>query len=99
SPSPTTAEVVRLRDRTCVFPHCTRPARACDLDHVIAHAAGGATCECNLAPLCRHHHRLKTHAGWTYRSVGPGVYVWRDPHGQTFLTTRTGTLNDILDTG
>ena len=27
-------EQVILRDRTCVFPHCTRPARGCDLDHI-----------------------------------------------------------------
>ena len=28
-------EQVVLRDRTCVFPWCTRPARGCDIDHVI----------------------------------------------------------------
>ena len=27
-------EQVILRDRTCVFPWCTRPARGCDIDHV-----------------------------------------------------------------
>ena len=27
-------EQVILRDRTCVFPWCTRPARVCDIDHV-----------------------------------------------------------------
>ncbi len=27
-------EQVVLRDRTCVFPWCTRPARGCDIDHV-----------------------------------------------------------------
>ena len=25
---------VILRDRTCVFPHCTRPARRCQVDHI-----------------------------------------------------------------
>ncbi|WP_193612391.1 HNH endonuclease signature motif containing protein [Nocardioides lijunqiniae] len=101
APSPTTAEKVRLRDRTCVFPHCTRRARGCDLDHVVAHAAGGPTCECNLAPLCRHHHRLKTHAGWTYLPLAPGIHLWREPHGQVFVTSRTGTLDltDTFDTG
>ncbi len=49
-----------LRDHHCVFPHCTRPAESCDLDHIEPHAEGGATCACNLAPLCRGHHRLKT---------------------------------------
>jgi hypothetical protein len=27
-------EHVILRDRTCVFPWCTRPARGCDIDHI-----------------------------------------------------------------
>ena len=30
-------EQVILRDTTCVFPWCTRPARGCDIDHVIAY--------------------------------------------------------------
>ena len=30
-------EQVILRDRTCVFPWCTRPARRCQVDHVIAY--------------------------------------------------------------
>ena len=51
---------VTERDHHCVFPHCTKPAERCDLDHIEPHADGGATCPCNLAPLCRGHHRLKT---------------------------------------
>ena len=27
-------EQIVLRDRTCVFPWCTRPARRCDVDHI-----------------------------------------------------------------
>jgi hypothetical protein len=50
-----------LVDDTCVFPWCTRPARRTDCDHVIPHAEGGPTCSCNIARLCRRHHRLKTH--------------------------------------
>ncbi|WP_157544619.1 hypothetical protein [Nocardioides halotolerans] len=46
----------------------------------------------NLAPLCRHHHRLKTLAGWRYWPLGPpGTYLWRDPHGLLFVRTRDGT--------
>ena len=93
----------RLRTRisllhpTCVFPWCSRPARRCDADHVIAHAAGGSTCDCNLAPLCRRHHRLKTKAGWRYRSVETGVWLWSEPHGQRFLRDHRGTT-DITPT-
>ena len=38
---------------------------------------GGATCTCQLAPLCRRHHRLKTHGGWTYTTLEPGTYLGR----------------------
>jgi hypothetical protein len=80
----------------CVFPWCERPAASCDHDHVVAYdhddpASGGATCECNLAPLCRHHHRLKTFAGWSYTPVEPGVWLWADPHGQRFVRDHLGT--------
>jgi hypothetical protein len=86
---------VHLRDRTCVHPHCTRPARLCDCDHVVPfdpdNPERGPTCPCNLAPLCRHHHRLKTLAGWRYTVLEPGYYLWADPYGQQFLRTPDGT--------
>ena len=83
---------------TCVFPWCTKPARACDHDHIVAFnhddpANGGASCDCNIAPLCRHHHQLKTHAGWRYTPVETGTWLWADPHGQQFLRDRDGTLD------
>jgi hypothetical protein len=93
--TPTLADrrTVQRRTRTCVHPHCNRPARECDCDHTVPYADGGPTCPCNLAPLCRHHHRLKTHAGWHYWPLGPpGLYLWRDPHGLLYLRTRDGTL-------
>ncbi|HRD59804.1 MAG TPA: HNH endonuclease signature motif containing protein [Nocardioides sp.] len=82
---------VQLRDRTCAHPYCTRPARRCDCDHVVPFARGGPTCPCNLAPLCRRHHRLKTFAGWSYLVLQPGLYLWTDPHGQQSLRGRDGT--------
>jgi hypothetical protein len=52
---------------------------------------GGATCSCNLQPLCRGHHRLKTagalkvsvvdHA--TEPGVAPGTLEWTLPSGVT----------------
>ena len=74
------AEQVALRDRMCVFPWCTRPARRChpdsmdhpcDDDHVHPRSRGGPTCTCNLAPLCRRHHRLKTHSPWRLSRARP----------------------------
>ena len=94
------SEPVALRDVTCVFPRCTRPARAlrpdrhpCDRDHVISHNKGGPTCACSIAPLCRRHHRLKTHGGWSYYVLEPGTYLWTSPHGYQFLRDHTGTLD------
>ncbi len=51
---------VQARDGTCVFSTCSRPADLCDLDHEIAHPRG-PTSGANLRPLCRRHHRLKSH--------------------------------------
>jgi hypothetical protein len=92
-PSPRLIEQVKLRDRTCVFPHCHRPARVCDLDHIVAHAEGGSTSSDNLACLCRLHHRLKTHGGWTYRMTRPGVFLWRSPKGYRWRRDRAGTTD------
>jgi hypothetical protein len=92
-PSPTLVEAVELRDRTCVFPWCNRPARGCDKDHIVPWDQGGSTSSENLAALCRRHHRLKTHGGWTYTMLTPGEYLWRSPHGHTWVRDRTGTTD------
>ncbi|MDP3892160.1 HNH endonuclease signature motif containing protein [Nocardioides sp.] len=80
-----------LVDHHCVFPWCTRPARSCDIDHAVPDGEGGATCSCNTAPLCRGHHRLKTHGGWSYDVLGRGTYLWHSPHGRLFRRDHTGT--------
>ncbi|MPV48972.1 hypothetical protein GCG21_02885 [Pseudactinotalea sp. HY160] len=65
---------------------------------------GGATCPCNIAPLCRAHHRLKTHArtgtatrgrhaAWTYIKLDAGTYLWIGPHGIRLLRTPWGTYD------
>ncbi|MDT0188152.1 DUF222 domain-containing protein [Microbacterium sp. ARD31] len=93
-------EQVVLRDRTCVFPWCTRPARRSDIDHIVAYdhdadAEGrpqpGPTTTSNLACLCRSHHRLKTHTAWHYRMVEPGVFEWTSPHAHHYLRDHAGT--------
>ena len=87
------AEDVELRDRTCVFPWCQRPAKGCDKDHIVPYDSGGPTCPCNLAPLCRRHHRMKTHGGWTYTMVEPGTFLWRSPYGYSYLRDPGGTTD------
>ena len=73
-PTADVAEHVQLRDRECRFPYCHRPATHADLDHITAHDPDGPedqTSTANLAVLCRLHHRMKTHCGWTYQMTRP----------------------------
>ena len=91
------AEQSALVNHTCVFPWCTRSARACDSDHIQPHDRGGPTCSHNIAPLCRKHHRLKTHGGWTYTPIEPGTFLWTSPHGCTYLRDGSGTLDVSRD--
>ena len=74
-------------------PGAPAPPRRCDCDHVIPHSRGGPTCSCNTAPLCRRHHRLKTHTAWTYTVLEPGTYLWTSPHGYQFCRDHTGTTD------
>jgi len=95
-PSGTLDEQVRLRDRECVFPRCQRAATHADLDHTVPYdpdGPPGQTTTRNLAVLCRLHHRMKTHCGWTYTMVEPGVFLWRSPYGYHYLRDRSGTTD------
>ncbi|WP_300641550.1 HNH endonuclease signature motif containing protein [Nocardioides sp.] len=90
---------VRLTRTTCSFPHCNRPAESADLDHTVEYSDTGPldqTSTDNLAPLCRHDHRAKTHpspAGRPWRVTGlrPGHWLWTSPHGQQYLVHPDGT--------
>ena len=70
------------------------------MDHVIpfdhdAEAEGrpqpGPTATWNLAPLCRFHHRLKTHTAWRYDMFDNGVFEWTSPHGHRYRRDPSGT--------
>lgn len=82
-PTPAQHEQAILTNPTCVFPGCSRQSRGCDLDHVEAWPLGPTT-STNLAPLCRGHHRLKTHGGWTYQRTGPTTFRWTSPTGRRY---------------
>jgi hypothetical protein len=101
-PSPRLRAQVTALNPTCVFPFCTRPSADLDLDHITEHDHGGPTSTHNLAPLCRHHHRVKTFTTWTYIPLGPDRYLWTSPHGYHFLTGPDGTRDltrHLPDTG
>jgi len=88
-PSRKLQHLVNARNPRCSAPGCGRPAARCDLDHSIAWDKGGLTCSCNLAPLCRHHHRCKQAEGWFLTQPEPGVLVWKTPVGLTYTTIPT----------
>ena len=85
------AAYVRGRDGTCVYPGCTRPAQACQLDHRQPYDEGGMTTADNLFCLCQHHHNLKTDrrafyvpdpvTGSIVWLLEDGTYYWTDPNG------------------
>ncbi len=92
-PGPRTREYIHLRDGHCVFPGCRRRADLCDLDHRTpwtppttpdpgAGPDGGATCECNLHPLCRFHYQVKQ-AGFTVCTTAHGL-EWTTPDGHRY---------------
>jgi hypothetical protein len=82
-PSRKLRHLVMARNMRCTAPGCGRAAAACDQDHTTPWDDGGITCECDLAPLCRHHHQVKQTQGWTLEQPQPGVLVWTTPAGLT----------------
>ena len=88
-PSRKLQHLVKARNARCTAPGCGRPAARCDLDHTVAWDKGGLTCECDLSPLCRHHHRCKQADGWQLSQPEPGVLIWHTPAGRSYTTTPT----------
>jgi hypothetical protein len=78
---------VQTQHPTCVFPGCRMPSVDCDLDHRVAVIDGGATTPCNLAPLCRHHHRVKHQAPWKPTPTPDGGHTWLSRLGHTYTTS------------
>jgi hypothetical protein len=83
-PSSRLRTLLKFRQPECCFPGCRRPAARCDLDHTTPYDQGGLTCECNLATLCRQHHRAKQAPGWRLTQDQPGVMRWQLPSGREY---------------
>ncbi|WP_166789756.1 HNH endonuclease signature motif containing protein [Cryobacterium fucosi] len=77
---------VHLRDETCRFPGCNRPADECDLDHTLDWQFQGHTAHDNLASVCAGDHALKSETGWTAKQLPGGVIEWTSPTGRPFRT-------------
>ena len=90
------ADLVRARDRACVFPTCQIPAERCDLDHLTAWGQGGTTSLDNLATLCEAHHRLKHTPGWALtRDQTSGDLSWHTPDKTVYQRHPDGTIDRL----
>ncbi|MFC3778618.1 HNH endonuclease signature motif containing protein [Mycolicibacterium holsaticum] len=90
-PSRSCERFVCLRDMTCRFPGCDRPAQCCDVDHTNPYPPG-PTHASNLKCLCRFHHLLKTFCGWRDQQRPDGTIIWTAPSGHTYRTQPTSRL-------
>jgi hypothetical protein len=88
TPSRKLGHLVRARTATCPAPGCGAQAAHCDLDHTVPHP-DGPTDECNIAPPCRRHHRVKQAPGWKLEQPEPGVMIWTTPSGRSYTTRPT----------
>lgn len=89
---PTVAQsrYIEMVKPTCVGPGCRMPAQECDLDHTTDWVSSRDTSVGNLAPLCRHHHRLKHEGGWQLRRTADDVYEWTTRLGQVYVVDPRG---------
>lgn len=94
---PTKAQqaLVRARDGHCRFPGCARPAKSCEIDHIVPfdHAdprAGGWTIDSNMHCLCKHHHQLKTARAWQVVALAGAAEVWTSITGLTQISLPAG---------
>jgi hypothetical protein len=85
-PLPGLRRLVKWRADRCMAPGCGMPASRCEIDHTIAWELGGTTSLLNLAPICKGHHIVKHHGGWTVRQVdgSGGALEWTSPSGRRY---------------
>jgi Domain of unknown function (DUF222)/HNH endonuclease len=83
------------RDRVCRFPGCRRTGQSSDIDHAQSWETGGETNPANLGLLCRRHHRMKTHGGWSLESNPDGSCLWKSPKGKTFFVPSRPFLESV----
>jgi hypothetical protein len=88
-PSRKLGDLIRARNATCPAPCCGCGASGNDLDHTRAYPEEPGTCECNLAPPCRRHHRVKQAPGWHLEMLSPGHMRWSTPSGRVYETGPT----------
>jgi len=90
-------QAVQLMTPADTFPFSSSISRSHQIDHTEPYRHGpsavgaGQSRLGNYGPMTTHHHRIKTFGDWTVRQPVAGIYLWRDPHGTTYLVDHTGT--------
>ena len=85
---------VHLMTPADTFPWGASTARTQQIDHTRPFVRGGPPGQSrvgNYGPMTTFHHRIKTHGGWQVEQPFPGLYVWRDPRGATYVVDHSGT--------
>ncbi|WP_176980688.1 HNH endonuclease signature motif containing protein [Paramicrobacterium humi] len=77
-------KAIEIRDVTCCFPGCNRPARQCDIDHRVDWQYGGETNIDNCQSMCRSHHTLKHATTWAVERDDSGAVIWTSPLGRSY---------------
>ncbi len=91
------ADTVHLLTPADTFPYASNTTRAMQIDHTIpwtkqrADAGEKQSRIGNYGPMVGLHHRIKTHGNSALRQPFPGIYLWRDPYGATYLVDHPGT--------
>ncbi len=77
---------VLLRDRTCAWPRCDRPAAHCDVHHLRHQRDGGETSVENCVLACQYHHDVCIHRrGWRLIMHPDGTTEARSPDDKKIL--------------
>jgi hypothetical protein len=84
APSARLRKTVQATHPTCTAPGCGRPAGDCEIDHRKEFDRGGHTSRCNLKPLCKLHHELKTKKLWQVDVNPDGSETWTSYLGFTY---------------
>jgi hypothetical protein len=91
-------DFITTRDVRCRQPGCTTRATRTDLDHATPYDHGGDTVRANMGALCRRHHLLKTHEGYTITdSHDNGTCTIHTPTGLTYQHEPVPVIPDTPD--